>query len=64
MKYQLTDGSLTTSSSYKITRPNVCGFGGGGLIILFEAFITTGTVTGVALVLGLAVLAYAGGDRA
>ncbi|TLK56293.1 hypothetical protein [Glutamicibacter sp. V16R2B1] len=40
-----------------------CG-GGGGTIILFEAFITTGTVVAVALVLGLAVLAYAGGDRA
>lgn len=34
------------------------------MIILFEAFITTGTVIAVALVLGLAVLAYAGGDRA
>lgn len=64
MKYQLSGGSLTTSSSYKFTRPNFCGFGGGGLIILFEAFITTGTVIAVALVLGLAVLAYAGGDQA
>jgi len=32
--------------------------------ILFEAFIATGTVVAVAVVLGLAVLAYTGGDRA